>query len=280
LYSTEIDGFTDWQEAIIVHPPGRMPEDNIKDTALSIGNLKGEVTHYKWPETSKVRKLQDIPSQGCIQIVNLKSEVSPFMIVPPTNNIRISLFRGHGPNSMFRHWNHWPVAHGMSSMTPAFDASKPSHSSLTSWKNWELYRSTDNSKTYLMLHGVTEKGCKDLAELGKSWISPAKAKVVSGNYRSAGFDKEQKAYVVELQDSDKADALHLKLDANPDSPLVNPAIVVENWPENAKAKVEVVGRKLNPLDIKIGIEKEIDGNNLVVSLKLETSEPTEIRIKP
>ena len=114
----------------------------------------------------------------------------------------------------------------------------------------------------------------------KSWISPAKAKVVSGNYRSAGFDKEQKAYVVELQDSGKADALHLKLDANSGSPLVNPAIVVKNWPDSANAKIEVAGRKLNPEDVKIGIEKEIDGNNLVVSLKLEASKPTEISIKP
>ena len=131
-----------------------------------------------------------------------------------------------------------------------------------------------------MLHGVTEKGCKGLIGLAKSWISPAKAKVVSGNYRSAGFDMEQKAYVVELQDSNKADTLHLKFDANQDSPLVNPAIVVKKWPDSAKAKIEVAGRKLNPEDVKIGIEKEIDGNNLVVSLKFEASEPAEIRIKP
>ncbi len=280
LHSTEVEAFTDWQEAIIVHPPGRMPEDNIKATALSIGNIKGEVTHYTWPETSKVRKLGNLPSQACIQIVNLKADVSPFMIVPPTHNIKISLFRSHGPNSMFRHWNHWPVAHGMSSTTNAFDASKPSHSSLTSWKNWALYRSTDNSRTHLMLHGVTEKGCQDLTGLAKSWISPAKAKVVSGNYRSAGFDQEQKAYVVERVDSQQADTLHLKLDASPDSPLVNPAIVVKNWPESAKARIEVAGRALDSEDIKMGIEKEIDGNNLIVSLTLEASDSTEIRIKP
>lgn len=278
LHSTAIDEFTDWQEAIIVHPPGRMPEDNIKATALSIGNLKGEVTHYTWPETAKTRRLANVPSQGCIQIVNLKADVSPFMIVPPTNDIRIALFRGHGPNSMFRHWNHWPVANAMSSTTNAFDASKPSHSSLTSWKNWALYRSTDNSRTHLMLHGVTEKGCRELAELGKSWILPAKATVLSGSYRSTGFDMEQKAYVIERQHADRADALRLKLDANPESPLVNPAIVVKNWPDAAKAKIEVTGRALDPEDIKMGIEKEIDGDNLVVSLKLEASEPTVIRI--
>jgi len=280
LHSTEIDGFTDWQEAIIVHPPGRMPEDNLKATALSIGNLKGEVTDYTWPETSKTRKLLGLPSQSCIQIVNLKSEVSPFMIVPPTKNIRISLFRGHGPNSMFRHWNHWPVAHGMSSTTPAFDASKPSHTSLTSWKNWELYRSTDNSKTHLMLHGVTDKGCKDLTGLAKSWVSPAKAKVVSGNYRSEGFDQEQKAYVLELLYPREVDVLNLKLEASPDSPLVHPAIVVKNWPAGAAARVDVDGVKPKAEDIRVGLERGLEGDHLVVWLGLETTKPIEIGIKP
>jgi len=279
LHSTAINEFIDWQEANIVHPPGRMPEDNIKATALSIGNLKGEVTDYTWPETSKERGLPNLPSESCIQIVNLKSDVSPFMIVPPTKDITIKLFRGNGPKSMFRHWNHWPVAHGKSSTTNASDDSKPSHTSLTMWKDWPPYRSTHNSKTQLMLHGMTDKGCKDLTGLGKSWVSPAKASIVSGNYRSSGFDMEQKAYVVERQGSGQADALHLKLDASPESPLINPAIVVQNWPEGAVATVEVAGRKLNPADVRIGIEEELNGNNLVVFLKLESSEPTEIKIK-
>ncbi len=280
LHSTAIDEFTDWQEAIIVHPPGRMPEDNIKATALSIGNLNGEVVDYTWPETSKARKLPNLPSESCIQMVNLKSEVSPFMIVPPATNVRISLFRGSGPNSMFRHWNHWPVAHGMSSTTPAFDASKPSHTSLTSWKNWKLYRSTDNSRTHLMLHGVTNKECGDLTGLAKSWISPAKATVVSGNYRNAGFDQEQRAYVVERIGPGKADALQLQLAASVDAPLVNPALVLKDWPAGATARVEVAGRKLTAKDIKLGVEPELEGHNLVVWLRLESVEPIDLKITP
>jgi hypothetical protein len=279
LHSTAVNEFTDWQEAIIVHPPGRMPEDNIKATALSIGNLKGEVTDYTWPETSKGRKLKNLPAESCVQVVNLKSDLSPFMIVPPTKDITIKLFGGNGPKSMFRHWNHWPVAHGKSSTTNASDDSKPSHTSLTMWKDWPPYRSTHNSRTQLMLHGMTDKGCKDLTGLGQSWVSPAKASIVSGNYRSAGFDMEQKAYVVERQDSDPADALHLKLDAHPEAPLVNPAIVVRNWPEGADATVEVAGRKISPAAVRIGIEEELNGNNLVVFLKLESSGTTEIKIK-
>ena len=62
--------------------------------------------------------------------------------------------------------------------------------------------------------------------------------------------------------------------------MVNPAIVVKNWPVSADAKVEVAGRELNPKEFKIGIEEELNGNNLVVYLRLESSEPTEMKIKP
>ena len=280
LYSTAIDEFTDWQEAIVVHQPGRLPEDNIDATALSIGNLDGKVVHYTWPETGKAGRLAGLPDLSCIQIVNLKAKMSPFMIVPPSRQVQVKVFRGNEPHSMFRHWNHWPVAHGMSSTTPAFDASKPSHSSLSVWKNWELYRSTDNSKTHLMLHGMTDKGVGDLTGLAKSWIAPAEAKIVSGNYRSAGFDQEQKAYGVERVGSSKADALQLQLVASVDAPLVHPAIIVKDWPIGATAEVEVAGRKVKAKDIKIGVEQELEGSNLVVWLGLETTAPIAVEIKP
>ena len=202
------------------------------------------------------------------------------MIVPPSPEVKVQKFRGHEPHSIFHQWNHWPLSQGRSSTTPAADASKPSHTSLTVWRDWELHRSTENSKTHLMLHGMTDKGVKDLIGLAKSWNSPAAMNVVSGNCRNGGFDKEQKAYMVELPDPRQADLLRLKFDANPDSPLVHPAVVVKNWPADATARVEVNGRTLNADDIRLGLEHGLEGSNLVVWLGLETAKPIEIKIWP
>ncbi|MBW2675180.1 MAG: LamG domain-containing protein, partial [Deltaproteobacteria bacterium] len=279
LYSANIRGGTSWQESIIVHQPGRMPHDNIEATALSIGNLDGEVADYTWPEAGKSNRLKGLPELSCIQKVNLKSEVSPFMVVPPSRKTGTGVFRGKEKNTIFRHWNHWPVSQGRSSTTFAFDASKPACSSLNGWQ-WEPYRATDTSKTILMLHGMTDKSVKDLTGLAKSWISPPKARVISGKYRSVGFDKEQKAYVVQATDACNPGALQLRFAASSKSPLVNPAIVVGNWPVGATARVEVAGKKLKNKDIKLGVEHKLEGSNLVVWLRVESDEAIEIRITP
>jgi hypothetical protein len=279
LHSTAINDFTDWQEAIIVHPPGTMPEDNLQNTALSIGNIDGEVKHYSWPESASVRKLPELPEESCIQIVNLKAELRPFMIVPPTKNVTIKHFKGNGPQSIFRHWNHWPVAHGKSSTTNAYDASKPSHTSLTMWKDWAHYRLTHNSKTQLMLHGMTDQGAEELTGLAKSWVSPAELTVTSANYQSAGYDPEQMAYVIEPTDIDDSSALSVQFAASTESPLVNPAIVVKDWSAGDRLQVEVAASKgLTSKDIKIGLEDGLQETDLVIWLRLESVEPIEVRI--
>jgi len=279
LHSKDIRQGTQWQESIIVHPPGRMPHDNIEATALSIGNLDGEVADYTWPEAGKSNKLPGLPELSCIQKVNLKSKVSPFIVVPPSPKTETGVFHGKEKNTIFRHWNHWPVAQGRSSTTFAFDASKPAHSSLNTWY-WEPYRTTETSKTMLMLHGMTDKSVKDLTGLAKSWVSPAEVKVISGNYRSAGFDQEQKAHVFKASDASNPSALQLSFAASATSPLVHPAIVVENWPAGATARVEVAGKKLEDKDIKLGLEETLEGSNLVVWLGIESVEPIDIKITP
>jgi hypothetical protein len=281
LYSTAISEKADWQEAIIVHQPGSLPEDNIMATAISIGNLAGEAADFTWPGVAKKGgDLEGVPEKSCIQIINLKSGVKPFMIVPPSQELKIQKFRGHEPHSIFHQWNHWPVSQGRSSTTPASDASKPSHTSLTVWRDWDFHRSTENSRTRLMLHGMTDKGIKNLVGLAKSWISPPEVKILSGNYRNESFNKEQKAYVLEIPDQHQAGPLRFKLEAGPDSPLVHPAIVIKNWPADSAVRVKVNGKKPRAEDIRLGLEKELKSNNLVAWLRLKTTKPIEIEIKP
>ena len=86
--------------------------------------------------------------------------------------------------------------------------------------------------------------------------------------------------MVKILDSRKPGPLHLKLEASTDLPLVHPAFVVKNWPTDATARVEVVGREPKAEDIRLGLEQELEGNNLVVWLGLETTEPIELRIAP
>jgi hypothetical protein len=281
LHSTAIDEKIDWQESIVVHQPGRMPEDNIEATAVSIGNMAGEVVDYTWPDVAeKGGSFDGLPEEPCIQIINLKSEVKPFLVIPPSQDVKVNKFRGTEPHSIFHHWNHWPVSQGRTTCTRAPDSSRTAHTSLSMWSHWELYRSTYNSKTRIMLHGMTDQKVKDLIGVAKSWISAPKMDVLSKNGTSNGFDMEQKAYVVKRTASGKDGTLHLNVDAAADAPLINPAIVVENWPAGARAKVDVAGKTLPSEKIRLGLEKGLEGDRLVVWLELEATTPIEVKIKP
>ena len=38
----------EWQETIVINPPGHRPDDDINLDALTIGNMKGETATYTW----------------------------------------------------------------------------------------------------------------------------------------------------------------------------------------------------------------------------------------
>lgn len=279
LYSTEVNAFADWQESIIIHQPGRSPEDDIDSTAVSISNIKGETTEYYWPEASKKMKLTGLPEKYCIQVVNLKSKLKPFIVIPPDKGLHIGIFDRHHPNSIFRWWDHWPVSQDKSWGRDAKDNRNPSHTSLTFWKDWNPVSSTENSKTYIMLHGMTDQKAGQLGTIAKSWLYPAKVNIeASTGFTFDGFDQSEKAYVFTDQSTDKSKKACFEVIASSENPLVNPAFTIRNW-KGTKAKIKIKGATQKIEEMKQGIEYGIAGNTLVVWVKAEITVPIRISIE-
>jgi len=280
LYSTEVNAFADWQESIIVHQPGRSPEDDIESTAVSISNVKGETTDYFWPEASKKMSLRGLPDKACIQVVNLKSQLRPFIVVPPDPGLTVRLFTSHGTHSIFHQWDHWPVSQDKSDGREAKDDSNPSHTSLTYWKGWKPISTTANSTTFVMLAGMTTKKAGELNGIAKSWLSPATVKAESSSSLiSNGFNQSEKAYHFTDQNTKKSKKAIFEVSANSENPLVNPAFVIHNW-KGIKAKIKIKGANQKIDEIKQGIEYGVNGNALVIWIKAEITVPIEISIAP
>ena len=277
LHSSTIDYFADWQESIVVHQPGRKPEDNIEATAVSIGNLEGEVVDYTYPEVATGGKFQGLPKLPCIQVVNLKSELRPFIVVPPSPHMAIGMFKGHSKNSIFKWWNHWPVSQGKSPSKDTIEPSRPSHSTVSFWKDWEPHQATETSETYLMMHGMSDKTPKELTTLAKAWLHPAPATTTSKGMKNRGFDKAQKAYVFDLGAAPDASApLVVRLEASPNAVVVNPVLIFKNWPTGKTPRIEVQGA--TPSEPKWGIEQGLGGDDLVLWCRLQSSQPVEIHV--
>ncbi len=298
-------GFRQYHEAIIINPPGTRPEDNIQTEALSLANMQGQTHTYSWEKEAPgteghfdietltlLRRISDLepdthrwltePSGGNILRVNLKARYSPYVVVDP-RHVAIDSYAGEirRERSIFPWWNHWPVSQQIRSNGRwAVAPDRVSHSSLAHIQSWQPFEETENGTTMLMLNGLTEKSAAELVPLAKSWLEPPPLRATGSGFRSESFDPTQRAYVVSRQDASAANALEATLQATRDSPVVNPVLLVRDW-GLAEARIELDGKTAPPgKDVRVGHIHRLDGDDLVLWLRRETTEPLRISVSP
>lgn len=264
----------EFQETIIINPPGMRPEDDIQVKALTFVNMKGATQTYSW-EHPPVMISQ--PDDANIQVVNLKSDWKPFQIVLPDRPL-ISIYRGEKTYSMFEWWNHWPVAQVKSSGISAVAPDRPSHSSLSHIEGQPFQRTSD-SVTKIMLDGLTNRPPAELAILARSWASPPTMVVTSQGFTGHGYDQTQRAFVVEKQGDTKTPLL-LSFRATADSPLMNPALVVRGWGD-ALPFLKLNGKPISwGREARYGLVNTLTGSTLVVWLRFQATTATSIGLSP
>ncbi len=285
LHPTDQTQGYEWQETIIVNPPGERPDDDINLDALTIANMKGETATYTWlPKPSGVYgdlrqpKGIDKPENGNIQWVNLKSTWKPFEIVSPTH-ASFEIFNIAKSYFSFGCWNHWPITQIPSSGRFCVAPDRASHSSL-SHIFWDTSETTESSMTKLLMDGLTTKPAAELAPLAKSWLTPAQIEVQGETFESKGYDPAQRAFVVVRKNPGPPVALGLTLRASDSSPLVNPAIVIKNWGD-ATAQLKINGKPISwGKDFRRGYVPHLDGTDLVVWMRQSSAEPLQLTLTP
>jgi len=276
------DDWIEYQEGIVVNQPGTYPEDNINFDAVSLANLKGQSKTYRWTKKGGP-DLEDPPEQPCIQVINFKNPYKPFTVVNP-DGVEVDVYGGQIGQSHFNWWNHWPVAQEKSDTTEAATPDRPSHSSLTHIE-WKSYCVKGIDRTWIMLNGMTNKPAGELAELAKSWLNAPELKIKKGflgstSFISEGYDKTQRAYILKCKKPGKPSTLKLTLQANKNSPVINPAFVINNWGLKGAA-LKINGKKVpRGKDFRIGLRRSPISSNLIVWMKCESSKPVAISLSP
>jgi len=276
LWSSHLPGH-EWQETIIINPPGTRPTDNIELKALTLANMAGATATYSW--VPKPPKVLDEPSDPNIQLVNLKAKWKPFQVVSPDHS-RITPYSSREKTfSVFPWWNHWPVAQIPSSGRSAVAPDRASHSSL-SHIHWTAFAKHGDTETKILMDGLTTKSAADLVPLARSWISPPGPKVKGTDYQNDGYDPTQRAYVLTSEVQGKPARLDLTLAASRNSPVYDPAIVIHNWGES-RAHVAIDGRAVSEGKVlRVGHVQNLNGTDLVIWLQKESVTPMEISVQP
>jgi hypothetical protein len=256
----------EWQESMIVLGPGQRPEDLLEYGAVTIANLNEEHKTYSWENELPPETSEDF-DQGIIQVINTKSEFKPFSVIRPQDFEYMDFYAGEIRRdvSVFPWWNHWPVAPRPTDGRYAMAADRAAHSSLSHWF-WGAHKTTDRSISKIMLNGMTNKNAEELVTLTKSWSNPAEIVVEQG--ASAVYDPAQLAFVITVDDAPKT--LNVTIKGTGDSPVYNPAFVVNGWGNRDLKSLKVNGKELKlGKDVKVGYRESMESRDLIVWLKLE-----------
>ena len=126
------------------------------------------------------------------------------------------------------------------------------------------------------LYGINGMKMEDLVEFGRSWAYAPTLEIATKGYTSLGYDRSERCYQIE-NSNPKAKKCEITLSGNEDSPINNPAFFIKSW--NAEtAQVLVNGKPAK--DVRIGINHELEGSNLVLFLFLESNKSVNITILP
>jgi hypothetical protein len=269
---------TEFQESIVLIPPGETPEESIHFDALTFANLKGEERTYSWqPKTGKELALPKgpehfpEPTNAVIQWVNLKSTWKPFQVAWG-DPVKFDAYNGEKSISAFEWWNHWPVAQIPSSGRPALAADRPGHTSL-SHIYWPISEQDKQHIGRILMTGLTTMKATQLAPLAQSWRNPAPANV-SGD-ASIRYEASQRAYTIS---GIGKGTLSITLHGSKESPVLNPAFVIEGWHGRATVSARV-GSSEEFAHAKTGYVEDLQETKLIAFLPISSDQDVTVTVR-
>ncbi|MBN2377842.1 MAG: hypothetical protein JXD22_15705 [Sedimentisphaerales bacterium] len=283
LWTSRMDIWHEFQECIVINQPGTSPDQNLELAALTIANLQGQSKDYVWSSRGEPQFIEQ-PKQACLLRVNLKADYKPFLMVKP-EIADIAPYGGHAPNSQFNCWDHWPVSQDKSWTRVATEYDKPSHTSLAWVTNpqkhlpdtWQKHPQYKDCVVRSLLHGMTSHPMKQTVKIGRSWHNPAQLTPLSKNVKSQGYDRSERIW--KLEQTSIQGPIKLRLDADDESPVVNPAILIENY----SGPLPIV--KLNDKTIvpgsalRLDFRHNLNHTDLIIWLELESTNPVLITLE-
>jgi hypothetical protein len=268
----------EFQESIVLIPPGETPEDNLNFDALTFANLKGAASTYSWkPKLEKGLALPrgpegfPEPKDAVIQWVNLKSDWKPFEVAWGAP-VTFDAYNGEKSISSFEWWNHWPVAQIASSGRPALAADRPGHTSV-SHIYWPIYEQDEQRVSKILLTGLTRASATELVPVAISWRNPARLDLSNGV--EVPYDAAQRAYVLP---SSNSRPLRLILHASAANPAVHPAFVVPGW--QGPAELKIVSGADPSVKADLGYLDGLSESRLVVYLPITATGDVVLELRP
>jgi hypothetical protein len=96
------------------------------------------------------------------------------------------------------------------------------------WGGPPHHKGENNTFWFAWLYGASTQPAKELAELARSWNNAPELLTRNADIKNKGYDKTQRAYVLENIDVTRQGKIEFEFDATKESPMVNACIIIEN----------------------------------------------------
>jgi hypothetical protein len=274
----------EFMEAAVWGLAGHLPTDDVDVKALTLVRLVGGYSENMLHEgESKTINFVPYPKDfgdfrdSHIMIINLKSQYRPFVIGMPwgarTQPYVVS----------------WKVKRTLVAWDLREEENDPRDffcTELGHILHYSYYRKTENTLEQVYLNGMTnaDDPVKHVVPLAWSWIAAPRLSVegMEPSYNVIPYDPAQRAYVVPREGRGPVE-LEFKLGRfSYEAPLhiVNPAFVVKDWGES-DVSVKVNGKRIERgKDYKAGYEETPTGIDLVLWVRMKSTETTRFSIAP
>ncbi len=262
-----------FQESLPLLHPGQVESDLLHKDFAHVADYEGNIKAQSYVENPKSLDWDNLEDYT-VQQYNFKSENKPFICFEPGNKMvlrenNIERYNEHGG------CNHFPVGQARCDGRTSTTSDRPSHCGSFPISEPVIHEKGDRY-FWNGLYGINAMDMNEVIKLGRSWAYAPEIKIKDENTVSYGYDKSERCYQLEYKIS-KAKKIEFELVGNKENPINNPAFVIKNW-KSGKAEVLVNGKPAK--DARIGINHELEGDNLVVFLFLENDKPVNITILP
>ena len=113
--------------------------------------------------------------------------------------------------------------------------------------------------------------------MARCWVRPPKLSITSGA-NNGKFNSSQRCYEISNSENKAIDKLEFSLEANADSPVVNPAFVIRNWGDK-KVQLKVNGKEISPgKAFRMGHIRRLNQYDLVIWLEMESESSIDISL--
>ncbi|TWU28954.1 LamG domain-containing protein [Novipirellula artificiosorum] len=265
-----------FQESLPFTNPDQYNNDVVEKEFCTVANMRGEELTLRFVE-NPAKQLDNVPDELTIQRYNFRSPHDPVIIYETGNRMQYVKDRDISGFDRPGACNHWPVGQARCDGRTVQAADRPTHFLGFPISSPPVHEEGGRS-WWNGIYGMTDLPMKKLVTLAKSWNHPPHLSLSQGA-EDLGYDRGQRAFVLS-RTGDKADELKIRFAADDNSPIYNPALVIQGW-GTSEATLKINGKEVSQgPNFRIGHRHGLENSDLIVWIQHETTKSLEITLIP